>query len=99
MGWKQREWYLGDHQQALFDRNGNVGPTVWCNGRIVGGWAHRRDGRVAVQLLERVDSWASDKIAAEAERLSAWLAPVRVRPRFRTPLEKELTEGASPAHT
>jgi hypothetical protein len=92
MGWKQRAWYLGDHQDALFDRNGNAGPTVWCNGRIVGGWAQRREGQVVVELLEPVDSWASDKIADEAKRLSAWLDTAWVRPRFRTPLEKQLTE-------
>ena len=66
MGWKERGWFLGDHQQALFDRNGNAGPTVWFNGRIVGGWAQQSDGTVVVQLLEKVDSWASDKIAGEA---------------------------------
>ena len=37
MGWKQRSWYLGGHGPALFDRNGNAGPTVWCDGRVVGG--------------------------------------------------------------
>ena len=84
-------WFLGEHQQALFDRNGNAGPTVWCNGRIVGGWAQRRDGTIAVELLEKVDSWASDKIAAEAKRLMAWLGDTRITPRFRTPLEKRLT--------
>jgi hypothetical protein len=30
MGWKQRDWYLGEHAEALFDRNGNAGPTVWA---------------------------------------------------------------------
>ena len=28
MGWKERDWYLGDHGAALFDRNGNAGPTI-----------------------------------------------------------------------
>ena len=41
MGWKERSWYLGDHQERLFDRNGNAGPTVWADGRVVGGWAQR----------------------------------------------------------
>src|SRR5262249_59404707 len=36
MGWAGREWYLGEHAKALFDRSGNVGPTVWCGGRVVG---------------------------------------------------------------
>jgi hypothetical protein len=39
MGWTERGWYLGEHKAALFDRSGNIGPTVWCDGRIVGGWA------------------------------------------------------------
>ena len=41
MGWQSRDWYLGPHGPALFDRTGNIGPTVWWEGRIVGGWAQR----------------------------------------------------------
>ena len=52
MGWKERAWFLGGHQHALFDVNGNAGPTVWCNGRIVGGWAHRLH-RFMVRGFER----------------------------------------------
>ena len=58
MGWKQREWYLGEWAAfggPLFDTNGNVGPTVWANGEVVGGWAQRRDGRVVHELLRPVD--------------------------------------------
>ena len=91
MGWSQRQWYLGDHGRALFDRTGNAGPTVWCAGRIVGGWAHRKDGRVAVRLLEDVGREAASMIEETAERLGEWLGPVRVTPRFRTPLERELS--------
>ena len=39
MGWAERSWYLGEHKQTLFDTNGNAGPTIWADGRIVGGWA------------------------------------------------------------
>ena len=45
MGWRERAWYVGEHTAALFDRSGNIGPTAWCDGRIVGGWAQRQDGR------------------------------------------------------
>ena len=45
MGWKERDWYLGEHAATLFDRNGNAGPTVWWNGRVVGGWAGRKRRR------------------------------------------------------
>jgi hypothetical protein len=91
MGWKERGWYLGDHASRLFDRAGNAGPTVWVNGRIVGGWTHTADGEVAVELLDRVDARSRKKIDAERERLRAWLGDVRIRSRFRSPHERSLT--------
>ncbi|MFC9974063.1 winged helix DNA-binding domain-containing protein [Spirillospora sp. NPDC127200] len=90
MGWQERGWFLGDHGPALFDRSGNIGPTVWWGGRIVGGWAQRADGEVAVRLLEDVGADAAAAIDAEAARIAAWIGDVRVTPRFRTPLEREL---------
>jgi Winged helix DNA-binding domain len=90
MGWTARDWYLGPHRPTLFDTNGNVGPTVWWDGRIVGGWAQRRSGEIAVRLLEDVGREGGEAIGAEAGRLEAWLGPVRATPRFRTPLEREL---------
>lgn len=91
MGWQSRQWYLGPHGPSLFDRNGNIGPTIWCDGRIVGGWAQRKDGEIVWRLLEDVGSDAVAMIDAEAERTSAWFGTVRAIPRFRTPLERELT--------
>jgi hypothetical protein len=91
MGWAGRAWYLGPHAGTLFDTNGNVGPTVWCDGRIVGGWAQRRDGEVVVRLLEDVGRESAAAIDTAAAGLTAWIGEVRVVPRFRTPLERELT--------
>lgn len=90
MGWTHRDWYLGPHRAELFDRNGNVGPTVWWGGRIVGGWSQRPDGTVAVELLTEVGAEAAAAVEAEAARLDVVLAGVRVTPRFRTPLERRL---------
>ena len=90
MGWAGRDFYLGPHRPALFDRNGNAGPTIWLNGHVVGGWAQRATGEVVLRLLEDVGTDASEAIEAEAARLTAWLTPLRVTPRFRTPLEREL---------
>ena len=90
MGWKERDWYLGPHRERLFDRNGNIGPSAWCDGRIVGGWAHRPDGEVVVHLLEDVGADATAALAAEAEAVQDWLGGVVVRARFPTPLEREL---------
>jgi len=91
MGWKERSWYLGGHGPALFDRSGNAGPTVWWGGRIVGGWAQRKGGEVVVRLLEDVGAEATAGAEAEAARLQARIGAVRVTPRFRTPLERELS--------
>jgi len=93
MGWKERDWYLGTHAAALFDRNGNAGPTVWCDGRVVGGWAVVAPGEVAFRLLEDVGTEAARAIEAEAAALAAWFGDVKVTPRFRTPLERELVGG------
>jgi hypothetical protein len=90
MGWKQRAWYLGDHAEQVFDRNGNVGPTIWVGGRIVGGWAQRPDGAVVLRLLEKVGADAESRVRDEAAALTAWLDGEVVTPRFRTPLEREL---------
>jgi Winged helix DNA-binding domain len=90
MGWAGRDFYLGPHRPALFDRNGNAGPTVWWDGRVVGGWAQRRTGEVVLRLLEDPGADAAAAIEAEAARLTDWLGPVRITPRFRTPLEREL---------
>jgi hypothetical protein len=91
MGWKQREWYLGAHAEQLFDRNGNAGPTVWVDGQAVGGWTQRKDGEVAVELLQDVGNEARSAIEGRATNLQSWLGDIRIRPRFRTPLEKALT--------
>ena len=91
MGWQARGWFLGAHKESLFDTNGNAGPSVWWDGRIVGGWAQRPDGEVVFRLLEDVGADAAAAVAAEAARLREWMGPVRVKPRFRTPVERSLS--------
>ena len=95
MGWFERDWYLGGHRVQLFDTNGNAGPTVWCDGRIIGGWRQGESGEVVVQLLEDPGADQRAAIDAEAERLTAWFAGTRVLPRFPSPLSKDL-EHRSP---
>ncbi|MBA2697422.1 MAG: winged helix DNA-binding domain-containing protein [Nocardioidaceae bacterium] len=90
MGWKGRDWYLGAHRALLFDRYGNAGPTVWSDGRVIGGWAQHRDARVVVRLLEDVGSDVAAQVDTEASRLTQWLGGVRVLPSFPTPLQREL---------
>jgi hypothetical protein len=93
MGWQGRAWYLGAHAKALFDRSGNAGPTVWADGRVVGGWAQRRTGDVVFELLEDVGREAAAAIAGAAADLAARLADIRITPRFPTPLQKTLANA------
>ncbi|GAA1225611.1 winged helix DNA-binding domain-containing protein [Prauserella halophila] len=100
MGWTDRDFFLGQHRSALFDRSGNIGPTIWCDGRIVGGWAHRcssegTGGVVVTRLLEDIGAERTALVEAEAERLTqrlhTRLSGAVVVPRFRTPVERELS--------
>ncbi len=96
MGWKGRGFYLDpDHGNpaaagSLFDRSGNPGPTIWWDGRVVGGWAQRKSGEIATRMLYDVDSAGREQIESEAARTAEVLGDIRVTPRFRTPLEREL---------
>jgi winged helix DNA-binding protein len=91
MGWKERDWYLGRHGSVLFDSTGNAGPTVWWDGRVVGGWSQRRDGEIVYRLLEDVGSDAVAAVEAEAARLAAWLGEVRFSPGFLPPFQRALS--------
>lgn len=74
-------WWLRAHGPAAVD------DLQWW-----AGWT-KRDTRAAVAAIDPVevelDTGAG--IDAEAAGLAAWLGDVRVTPRFRTPLEKELS--------
>ena len=96
MGWSGpgRGWYLGEYAPLVFDSVGNAGPTVWWNGRVVGGWGQRRDGgEIVYRLLEDVGADAEAAIRAEADRLAAAIGPVVVMPRFDSPLGRELASS------
>jgi hypothetical protein len=93
MGWKERDWYLGEHAGILFDTNGNAGPTVWWDGRVVGGWSQRRSGEIVYRLLEDVGAAAVAAVEREAARLGAWLGDVRFSPGFLPPFQRALAES------
>jgi hypothetical protein len=92
MGWKHRDFCLGPHRSMVYDINGNAGPTVWADGRIVGGWAQRDDGEVVVRLLDDVGAETSALIDDRAAALTAMLGDVRLKARARgwTTVEREL---------
>ncbi|CRZ13960.1 winged helix DNA-binding domain-containing protein [Mycolicibacterium neworleansense] len=88
MGWFDRDWYLGEHRPHVFDTNGNAGPTAWWNGRIVGGWGQDADGDIQLHLLEEVGRDGTRALRQRADALTEWLAGVRTKPRFPSPLSK-----------
>lgn len=90
MGWKSRQWFLPADYEAIYDRNGNIGPTVWWDGEIVGGWAVRPDGSVVTQLLVDRGAEAARAVDDQAELTRARLGGAVVTPSFPTPLEREL---------
>jgi hypothetical protein len=93
MGWKQREWFLPTDPRSLYDAFGNVGPTVWWDGEVVGGWAVRPDGSVATELLADRGEDARRAVDEAAQALAARLGGTVVVPSFRTPLERRLSAG------
>jgi hypothetical protein len=64
---------------------------VWWDGRVVGGWAQRPSGEVVVRLLEDPGAQAREAIEHAASDVERQIGDRRVTPRFRTPLEKELS--------
>ncbi len=90
MGWKRRNFYLGPHAERLFDNVGNAGPTVWVDGRIVGGWAQRESGEVAFELFEVIGRESLNAIEARAASLEKLLEGVRIKPRARRYTASEL---------
>jgi len=93
MGWKERAWCYGEFGAfggPLFDRNGNVGPTIWMNGRAVGAWTQRKDGTIATETLLPLPVRTAKSLAAQAERLQVVIGDARVTPRFPAPLQQQL---------
>lgn len=94
MGWKGRDFYLGGHRQALFDTNGNAGPSAWWSGRVVGGWRQEPDGTVVVVPAESLPAEATAALETEAARLTDWLAGDVVNSVYQSPLVRRAPAGS-----
>lgn len=95
MGWKQRHWYAGEHGRfghTVFDRNGNAGNSIVADGAVVGTWAHRLDGSVAVRYLEGVTKRHRTLVDDSIDRYLVGVGGTVVRPRYPAPLQRELME-------
>lgn len=91
MGWKERSWYLTeDVAKRVVDRNGNIGPTVWANGQIIGGWAQRPDGEIRMDVPSNLPIEQRTLLNEAAARVAALVGETRFRVRFPSPNQKEL---------
>jgi hypothetical protein len=90
MGWKGRAWYL-DPEVAVrvTDRNGNIGPTLWVDGRVLGGWVQRPDGSIAHDAAGLTRSHRA-LLDVEIERLRAFVGETRFSVRFPSPNQRDL---------
>jgi hypothetical protein len=91
MGWKDRGWYLDTAVAShVVDRNGNAGPTIWIDGRVVGSWVQRKDGTIALGWLTDVSAAHRAEVEAHARLLEHELGDTRFTVRFPAPIQAEL---------
>jgi hypothetical protein len=91
MGWKDRGWYLdAGVASRVVDRNGNAGPTIWVDGHVVGSWAQRKDGTIALGWLTDVPPRRRAEVEAGARVLEEQLGDTRFTVRFPAPIQTEL---------
>ncbi len=91
MGWKARDWLFGIDPGHVFDRNGNIGPTLWWNGEIIGTWATTPDGDLRTKVIAHRGTEAHSAVEQAASHLHDRLNGAIVTPAFRTPLEQALS--------
>ena len=91
MGWKSRDWFLSAGvNRAVFDRNGNGGPTIWVDGRAVGTWVQRPTGEIVTGLIEDVGADRETAIEEAAAQLQLLLGETRFKTRFPAPMQADL---------
>ena len=94
MGWKERDWYLPAAAADAFDRNGNAGPTLWVDGRVVGAWAQARDGRLVTHWFEPVPAARREELAERLAALAAVIGDTRFSVRFPGRIQPRLLAAA-----
>ncbi len=93
MGWKHRDWFFGIDRRAVFDRAGNIGPTLWWDGEIIGSWAISDTGELRTRVLADRGAAASAAIETAAAQLHQRLNAAVITPAIRTPLEHSILAG------
>lgn len=91
MGWKHRDWFTAVDPGHIYDRAGNIGPTVWWDGELIGSWASTASG-IRVHLLADRGRQAAAAVERAAADLHGRLGGVTVVPAIRTTCERQLSE-------
>jgi hypothetical protein len=95
MGWKYRDWFLGIDQHHVFDHNGNIGPTLWWDGEIIGSWGITPAGELRTAVLADRGAAAGTAVQDAAARIHDRLRGAVVTPAIRIPLERSLVQGSA----
>jgi hypothetical protein len=90
MGWKAKDWFLAIDPGLIYDRAGNIGPTLWWDGQIIGSWAITPDATIMTKVIADRGADANAAIDHAAAQLHARLSGTVVTPAVRTPLEHAL---------
>lgn len=92
MGWRHRDWFTAVDPALIYDRAGNVGPTLWWNGELIGAWASTADG-IRTEIVADRGRQAANAVDQAAARLQDRLEGAVVVPAARTPLERQLSRS------
>lgn len=92
MGWKHRDWFTAVDTTHIYDQAGNIGPTLWWNGEIIGSWA-RTPGGIRTHILADRGQQAAAAVDAAAADLHARLNGANVVPAIRTACERHLSDN------
>lgn len=90
MGWRHRGWFTAVDPALVYDRAGNIGPTVWWNGEIIGSWASTSGG-IRTHIAADRGRAAAAAVDQAAAALHTRLDGAVVTPAVRTLLERRLS--------
>ena len=93
MGWKHRDWFLAIDHHHVFDNNGNIGPTLWWDGEIIGSWGIAPSGELRTMVVADRGAAADAAVEEAASRLHERLHGAVVTPAILTPLERSLAQS------
>lgn len=93
MGWRQPDFHLdAAHIRELYDRNGNIGPTIWADGRIIGAWTQHRTGHINTHPPHRPRPGRPPRRRRPRPSADHLARRPAHHPHYRTPLERRLSQ-------